>query len=90
VIGRDSLTIDLDRSIPYTYWKATEAIRPGRGFKEDKIPFEWFRGSWLMSILEEGGFGIKIGPGADLGIKASVSTVDIYAKADTLVELVQR
>lgn len=43
-----------------------------------------------MSILEEAGFGIKIGSGADMGIETSVSTVDIYAKVDTLEELVQR
>jgi hypothetical protein len=64
-------------------------IRLGRGYKEEKIPLEWLRGSWLLFILEAG-FGIKIGPGGDLEIEASMSTVDIYAKADTLEELVQR
>ena len=43
-----------------------------------------------MSILEKARFGIKIGSEADLEIEALVSTVNIYAKADTLEELVQR
>jgi hypothetical protein len=42
-----------------------------------------------MSILEEVGFGVKTGSEADLDIEASVSAVGIYAKADTLEELVQ-
>jgi hypothetical protein len=64
-------------------------IHLNRGYKEEKVPLEWFRGSWLLSILEAG-FGIKIGSGGDLEIEASMSTVDVYVKADTLEEGVQR
>jgi hypothetical protein len=40
---------DLDRALLYAYRKATEIIRPGRALKEDKVPFDWFHGSWPMT-----------------------------------------
>jgi hypothetical protein len=46
-------------------------------------------GSWLMSILEDAGFGVRSGSGADLIINASVKTVDVYIETDGLEQIVQ-
>jgi hypothetical protein len=86
-IGGKVRLIAADRSIPEAYSKCVSRIRPESHPKTHITPYEWFRGSWFLPILEDSAFGIR--NLSDLRIGASVKTIDTYQESNTVEEMVQ-